>query len=281
MANVLIAYDNRIDEATLTGGTTWYDTLPRSNMQNKILTKVARTTTDTATFTITWPRQIPVRVLGLIRHNLVQSVTVTAQLYNASNSLLGTFNSRWKGRPWQLRDWIDPDFIAGEPRDTFRSRHSRITYLDFLKTYSVKTITVSITSNAESDNNKIQIGRLFAGQAWTPKINYASGQKLWYENITDKRRALGGTLYSDLRANYRIIQFGLGYLTEDEALGFALDMQKTIGDSDECLINLEPDNGRYPYAQTLMGRVRQLSPIERAARIDYPYSTAYEIEEIV
>lgn len=259
----------------------WYDTLPRSNMQNKILTKVARTTTDAVAFTITWPRQIPVRVFGLIRHNLVQSVVVNVTLYNANNEVLNTFNRRWLGKPWPTRDWIDPDFISGEPRDTFRSRHSRITYIDFGRNYSVKRMEVNITSNLQSDNQKIQIGRLFAGKAWTPKLNYTSGQKLWYENITDKRRALGGTLYSDLRANYRIIQFGLSYLTEDEALGFALDMQKTIGDSDECLINLEPDNGRYPYAQTLMGRVRQLSPIERAARIDYPYSTAYEIEEIV
>jgi hypothetical protein len=282
MSNVLIAYDNRIDEATLSPASGWFGSLPITNMQDKIVTKVARTTEDSTEFDITWPKMIPVRVIGFIRHNLRQEVAITVNLYgqNGTNHL-GTFNTRWQGRPWPLRDWIDPDFISGEPRDSFRSRHSRITYLDFIKTYSVKRLHVSISSNAASDNGKIQIGRLFAGKAWKPAINFQSGQKIWYENITDKRRSLGGTLYTDLRANYRITQFALSFLTENEALGFALDMQKTIGDSDECLINLDPDNGRYPYAQTLMGRVRQLSPIERIARIDAPYSTAYEIEEIV
>ena len=273
----LIAYDNRADEGTMTGEG-WSAELPLKNMQNKILTKVARIENQTANFSLKWDRPIPIRVIGLIRHNLSQEATVNIKLKNSANNTIYESSKRWKGRPFIMREWADPDFIAGEPRDTFRSRHSRITYIDCGRNFGAKSIDVSVT---EQKLNYIQVGRLFVGKAWSPKINYQSGQKIWYEQITDKRRALGGTLYTDLRANYRVIQFGLSYLTQDEALGYAMDMQKNIGDSDECLVNLDPDNTVYPYAMTLMGRVRQLSPIEQIARIEYPFSTAYEIEEIV
>lgn len=275
--SVLIAYDNRTDEGTISGSG-WSAELPLENLQNKIITKVARVESSSASLSVSWNNPIPIRVVGLIRHNLTQDATVTITLKSQAGSALYSSSKRWKGRPFALREWEEPDFISGEPRDTFRSRHSRITYIDCGKNFGVKTLTISISGN---NMPYIQIGRLFTGKAWCPAINYQSGQKLWYEQITDKRRALGGTLYTDLRANYRVVQFGLSYLTQDEALGYAMNMQKNIGDSDECLVNLDPENGVYPDAMTLMGRVRQLSPVEQTARIDYPFSTAYEIEEIV
>lgn len=291
MANVLIAYDNRIDEATLSGST-WTTALPLSNLQDKILTKVARASGLSTQLIATWPRPIPIRLVGLIRHNLTALSKIRITLENADGELNKTRSPYWPaspndwksahiGRRFPLRSWEDQDFICGEPRDTARSRFSRISHFDLGKTYSVKRLTIELNDAASTTTKYIQIGRLFVGKAWSPEINYGSGAKIWYENITDKRRALGGTLYTDLRANFRVIQFGLGFLTEDEALGLGLDMQKTIGDSDECLVNLDPDNINFKNQITLMGRVRQLSPLEQSARIDYPWSTGYEIEEIV
>jgi hypothetical protein len=43
--NIVVAFPNRIDQANLTGGA-WSGTLPRENVQDRLLSKVARTTND-------------------------------------------------------------------------------------------------------------------------------------------------------------------------------------------------------------------------------------------
>jgi hypothetical protein len=288
MSNILIAYDNRIDEATLSGGS-WVNSLPLSNVQDRVITKVARTTnrtTESMQFKISLPSVVPIRTVAFIRHNLTVSADMRITLSKNSDLSLPLNLPEWvrayPSRPFILKSWNDPDFFCGEPRDTARSRFSRISYYLLPATVGARYILCEFRDpDTTKTGDYLQFGRVFIGKAWVPEINYAPGQRIWYENVTDRRRALGGTLYTDLRANFRVIQFALPWLTEDEALGFCLDMQKTIGDSDECIVNLEPSNTLFRNQLLLMGRVRTLAQIERSYRFEFPYSTTFEIEEIV
>ena len=71
-SRTLIAYGNRCDEGTLSGGT-WLSTLPLANLQNRLIAKVARssgTTTAATQFDINLGRARRIGMLSLIGHNL-------------------------------------------------------------------------------------------------------------------------------------------------------------------------------------------------------------------
>lgn len=75
MANAFLAWNNRIDEATLAGGS-WQATLPLSNLKSPVMQKVARTaslTTSATQFTVdlTTPRAIG--VVALLAHTISAS----------------------------------------------------------------------------------------------------------------------------------------------------------------------------------------------------------------
>ena len=76
--NLILAYPNRADEATLSGGD-WQWNLPLTNLQNRIQAIVARST-DTAPASTQWVidlgRARTVDVLALCSHNFSLEATV-------------------------------------------------------------------------------------------------------------------------------------------------------------------------------------------------------------
>lgn len=77
MANCIIASPNLIDSGTLSGGS-WVATLPVTNLQNRLLGKVARSTNAVLTstkFTITYASAIYADVLALVAHNFSQDAS--------------------------------------------------------------------------------------------------------------------------------------------------------------------------------------------------------------
>lgn len=72
MANIFLAWQNRIDEATLSGGS-WLSSLPITNMQDRQIQKVARTSNATLAatqFDIDLGVARPIGVLALVNHNI-------------------------------------------------------------------------------------------------------------------------------------------------------------------------------------------------------------------
>lgn len=105
MANIFLAWQNRADEGTLSGGT-WLTSLPLTNMQNRQVQKVARSNgvTNAATqFAIDLGSARAIGVLGLVVHNMSVSAKVRitgAATTTAHTNLFTTFESAFDNAAW-------------------------------------------------------------------------------------------------------------------------------------------------------------------------------------
>lgn len=105
MANIFLAWQNRADEAILSGGS-WLSSLPITNMQNRQLQKVARTSNAALTstrFDIDLQQGRPIGVLALVNHNI--SVTGRIQITGAATAaslvnLFTTFTNDFSNDAW-------------------------------------------------------------------------------------------------------------------------------------------------------------------------------------
>lgn len=105
MANIFLAWQNRADEGSLSGGS-WLTSLPLTNLQNRQVQKVARSSNANASSTrfdidLSAPR--PVGVLALVVHNI--SATGKLRLLGASSTaafenLITTFASEFDNAAW-------------------------------------------------------------------------------------------------------------------------------------------------------------------------------------
>lgn len=105
MANIFLAWQNRADEATLSGGS-WLSSLPITNMQDRQIQKVARTSSAALTatqFDIDLGQPRPIGVVSLVNHNI--SVTGRIKITGAAsvasmNNLFTTFTNDFSNAAW-------------------------------------------------------------------------------------------------------------------------------------------------------------------------------------
>lgn len=104
MANITLGWNNRTDSGTLSGGS-WQSTLPLSNLQNRQVQKVARSTdatTASTQFQIDLGQARPIGVVGLIVHNIgvTGKVRITGADSPASFTNLTTFPTDIDNGAW-------------------------------------------------------------------------------------------------------------------------------------------------------------------------------------
>lgn len=287
MANIFLAWQNRTDEGILSGGS-WTTALPLSNMQNRQVQKVSRTTnaTNAATkFDIDLQASRIIGVVALVVHNL--SVGAKVRVLAAQNaSFTGpTYDSgqidAWPYGviPQDLLEWEDDNFwlatLTQEQRAGFQSPFiHRLTSVVNARYWRVEIY------DANNPAGYIQIGRLFMARGWTPSINYIYGAGLGYQDPTPVETSLSGAEYFDIRSKYRVMTFDLEYISDSEAYGYALELQRLAGVSGEVLVM--PDGGSDVGQQPLrsfVGRLRQIAPVKQPQ--PSTYSVSFEVKELL
>lgn len=104
MGNVTLGFPNNVDTSTLAGGS-WVSTLPITNMQNRSIGKVARTTDDATSstqFTTTLSAARRINVLSFTNHNLS---LIAKYRIRASNEASIT-NITLYSEQFQQTDWV-------------------------------------------------------------------------------------------------------------------------------------------------------------------------------
>lgn len=220
----ILGYGNRIDSATLSGGS-WETDYPITHLQNKRLFKKAKSTTTGATIVVTLPSATAIGVVALCTHNLTGAATVRVQG--------GAFDSG--------TDTIYP----GED-------------------YAVATggevaaeWTITVAGNAAA----VEIGRVFIGPAFQPSTCVDWGFSHGVESTSQVVQALSGPEYSDIRPVRRVWQGQFSWLTTAEAATF-LSAMRTSDISGEVFwmprSDLTTGQGEFWF----LGRFKQLSPIQ-------------------
>lgn len=287
MADILLAWNNRTDEGTLSGGS-WTATLPLANLQNRQVQKVARSsnaTTAATQFTIDLGQPRNIGVLALVVHNI--SVAGTVRVIGSDNPAFTSplYDSGavavWPTGviPAELLEWEEDNFWLGT-----LSQQARAGYQSpfILRTGAngqvLRYWRVEISDTTNSDGY-VQIGRLFMAQAWTPGVNYAYGAALGYEDPTLVDTSLSGAEFFDVRSRSRKFRFGLQYLEATEAYAYALELQRTAGISGEVLLVPDSDDAPNAFRRNYVGRLSQVAPVTQP--LPDGYEAAFEIKELL
>lgn len=181
--------------------------------------------------------------------------------------------------PLDLLEWEGDNYWLGTITQEIRNSYQTPFISKSAEPDTARYWRVQINDTA-NPAGYIQIGRLFMARGWTPTINYVYGAGLQYEDITPVERSLSGAEYFDVRPKFRVMQFQLDYLSEQDAYDFALDLQRVAGISGEVLVI--PDGGADPLRQPLisyMGRLRQLSAIKQTQPT--AFNVPFEVKELL
>lgn len=286
MKNVHIAFPNRIDASTLSGGS-WLTSLPLNNLKNKRLSKLARSSnclTSSTKFIIALPSAKSIDVVALVAHNLSADANIRISANGTSSFAPPAFDSGWIPMwpdgflPSEQLEWEDDNFWLGTLSEEAVAGY-RTPFSYFLaSTQSYQYWQVEIDDTANPDGY-ISIGRVFLGLAFVPTINMSYGVGLQVNDATTYETSLTGEEFYDSRQRYRIYQFSLDWLTESEAYQNVLDMQRLMGTSGEIFVNGDPDDLSNKPRRSFLGRLQNISPVVHDHYSSY--STKIEIKEIL
>lgn len=287
MANIIMGFPNLADKCVLSGGS-WQASLPITNLQDRRISKKARSinaTTASTQFQFTLDKERIVNLIGVIGHNLTTSAQFRLKGNTSASFASPLYDSGWKdvwvdmadgiygGLEWESDSFwtwkMDAEEAAYYPGLAFES-------IDNIVTYRYWQIEFSDTGNP---SGYVEIGRLFVGNSFQPESNVSFGWSLAYEDNSVIESAIGGAEYYDNRPKYRVARFGLNWLSDLEAMTTALGASRILGVTDEILLIWDKDDGNNLMRQSFLGRLRTLSPIDNPDPIRF--TTSYEIKEII
>jgi hypothetical protein len=286
MANVLLAFQNRTDEGTLSGGS-WLASLPLVNLQNRLVQRVARSTNAanaSTKFDLNLGAAKNVGVVALVVHNMSVSAKVRITGDDAADFITPVYQSAWidvwpSGMvPQSLLEWEDDNFWLGTLSANARAGYQSpfIHVLPAANTLQWWRVEVDDTSNADG---YVHIGRLFISPTWRPAINYSLGAGLGYTDTTPVETSLSGAEFFDVRSKVREFSFTLEGMTATEAYDYALQLQRQVGISGEILQVPDTDDTARIPARAYVGRLSGLTPIGNPQ--GDRFKTEFKVRELV
>lgn len=280
MQNIILSYPNRADAATITGGS-WSGALPVTNLANREVWKVARST-DTlpasTKFNVDIGTSKPLRCFALANHNMSASATWRVTLGSTAGND-DIYDSGWQN-VWKITfddvvEWESITWWSGVAGDEYlRSPYAAMHAAPDI--YTARHVTVEVDDPANVDNY-VQIGRVFAGSALQPTYNAAYGLQDGIKDLSTTDAAESGAFWGTERRRMRYTSLVLGWVTPTEAQ-YIQEMQRSLGTLGEVLYIPYPADMGASQRWGYIGRMSELSPI------DYPYyrvrSLPIKLEEI-
>lgn len=281
----LMGIYNRIDTSTVSGGS-WLAALPLTNVQNRVLGVVARSTNAANASTIinlNIGSQEVIRIVALVNHNMSLAATYRIRLSNDvtfATSLLDTgtldvWDTAYTSDTLEFEDvnWWSllptADDIAGFT-NTLTSILAANTVCQYLR------IEIFDSTNADG---YVQIGRVFVGKTWKPTNDAEVGLDLGWQTDTTSQRSLGGTKFYQSRTPYRQTNFTLEVMEDDEGMAQALEVDRRTGLHKEILWVHDDADSLHAYRRRFLAVFKTLSPLQ------FPYANlrkkAYSVEEVL
>lgn len=282
----MFGFPNRADQSVLSGGT-WVATLPRALLQDRVIGRTARTVNtalDSTKFDIDLGGTKKTQLISLRNHNF--SLQARYRIRGASDSGFTStvYDSGWLDvwptvYPYGTLEWEDDNWWSGKYtlEETQGYVPELVHIINTPKVPRYWRIEIDDTVNAAGF---VQIGRLFIGPAWQPKLNMSyQGAALGWETKTEVQEAIGGAEYFQRRTPYRLQRLALDAMEQSEAFSQAFELMRRAGVDQEVLFIHDPDDTVHALRRRFLARLRTLSPIE------YPYfntnRAAFELKELL
>jgi len=280
--NMIISSTNYSDSGTVTVDDA-VGTLPITNLQDRQIVKIWRNTQTTAQIDVDFGQGRIVDFAALIKHTISQTGKIRWRLSNASDFSSTVYDSglidawpiveEFGTLPWGVFSW------GGYLNITVAAQYTISTFAVLSSPVQARYLRIDI-SDPDNTDGYIQAGRLIAGPAYKPSINYANGVE--FEFVDDSRitKSRGGQTFVDEIERFRRIRFELINLPENEMFQNVFNaIDRLRGVAQDILIIPQPDEPTTWITQNIYGRITQTSPIVNSA-LTY-YGRQIEVEELI
>ena len=280
--NMIISSTNYSDAGTVTVDDA-VGTLPITNLQDRQIVKIWRNTQTTAQIDVDFGQGRIVDFAALIKHTISQTGKIRWRLSNASDFSSTVYDSglidawpiveEFGTLPWGVFSW------GGYLNITVAAQYTISTFAVLSSPVQARYLRIDI-SDPDNTDGYIQAGRLIAGPAYKPSINYANGVE--FEFVDDSRitKSRGGQTFVDEIERFRRIRFELINLPENEMFQNVFNaINRLRGVAQDILIIPQPDEPTTWITQNIYGRITQTSPIVNSA-LTY-YGRQIEVEELI
>lgn len=270
--NVIIAFDNRADEANVNGGYA-FPTTPLSNLKNRKLHKVWRSANldlESTQFYINFDTQALFRVVALIAHNFSLEASIRIRAGNDPTFSTTLYDSGWEQiwpavYPSQSLLWEDENWWTGQyTQRQIDSYNKHDLIRDLGEVYRCQYFLVEI-NDVNNPAGYVEAGRLFIAGGWQPVYNIETGAKLSWQDPSEIQIALSGAETYDRKTKFRTMAFTTPNMTEDEAMTQAFELMGTQGVTGEVIVIWNPEDTVHSIRRMIYGRMETLNPI------DFPY----------
>jgi hypothetical protein len=293
MGSCVIIYDNFSDAAVISGGS-FLAALPRANMQDEDIQKVARTT-DTANastaFSIDFGSVRPIGGIVVGPTNISPGASWRARSYADAAMLTVQYDSGIRtvsgttidwGDTGAWLQWEDPGFWYGIP-DSFDltivpTYLAEIVSVENVSFANAQYWTVEVFDSANPDGY-LQFGRLLIGRAFRPSLNYTPDNSFAPVPLTDMVESLGGKRTFWDRGQRRTQHLAFDMLSFQELMGDVFRIGNRIGISRQIFLVPDPDDATNFNKRSYLGTFKAAPPIVQAlADIG---STVIDVEEVL
>lgn len=265
MANVCFGFPILSDDSagvtpTFSGGS-WRAALPLTNLKDRRLAAVARSTdatTASTTFTVDCGSDVAARVFALCGHNLSAAATVRVTAVNAAAVTVydsGVLSVTPAGLTAAMAAVLDvPWYVVAPTVQT--ARHF--------------TFAITDTGNAAG---YVEVGRAIVASGFQPSVNASYGLAWGQENPTTRTRSIGGAAVYDRQRGARTVAGVLAMMPESEAFGDWFDLKARAGLDGQLFFVYDPDvlaTSATGYKRAMLAVFAQVDPIA------HPYFGRYE-----
>ena len=286
MANAILAYGNQIDGATLTGGS-WVSTLPLTNLKDRRLGKLARSSdalVASTTFDIDLGATRLMRVFALCGHNFSTGSTRRFRFSTVSDFSTVVVDTGWvdvwpEVYPFGSLPWGSPSWWSGRYSEEEVAGYNASTVHIFDQSTNARYVRVEINDEANVAGY-VQLARVFVGDGWQPTRNmtYAGASIGWLDR-TGVQEARSGAEYFDIQRMPRIARFDLAAMSESDAMATAFDIQRAMGAAGEMFFIWDPDDTAHALRRQFLCRLRGVSPITNPG--PDRWSAPWEVKELL
>ncbi len=270
-AKVTLCWPNRVDQASLSGGS-WSGSLPRDNMKNRVIAKKARTT-DAANastkFSIALDKGRPMCAVALAGHNLSATAQWRIRFYSDYAQTVqvwdsGTVNVWPAFFQYEQLEWEDNNFWFGNDTLDAASNYTALATMFANDVYlDVRSILVEMfdTTNVAG---YVEVGRCFVSTAFQPVYNPDYGMQFGHDINTPVEEALDNTEYFDPKRPRRTVQFQLSELETAVAYGTLYAGQRDLGlDKEIVFANKIDSTDPVFYYRVFLGRMLRVDALQQ------------------
>ena len=280
--NMIISSTNYSDSGTLTVDNA-VGTLPITNLQDRQIVKIWRNSQTTAQIDMDFGQGRIVDFVALIKHTISQTGKIRYRLSNVSNFSTTEYDSglidawpiveEFGTLPWGVFSW------GGYLNITIAAQYTISSFNVLTSPVQARYLRIDI-SDPDNTDGYLQAGRLIAGPAYKPSINYANGVQFEFVDESRITKSRGGQTFVDEVERFRRIRFELINLPENEMFQNVFNaIDRLRGVAQDILVIPQPDEPTTWITQNIYGRIAQTQPITNSA-LTY-YGRMIEVEELI